>query len=463
MGFRFDRLGCRVPAIAVSAYTRAGTIVHDEMHHAAVIATLTRLHGLKPLTRRDLGANNLFNAVNLDQPRQPDQLAVHHTAVHPAEPADRGAASRPTPTRTSRSARRRAACSGCSSRSTARPTTRSPRRTPTRTNCSTATGGAVRQAAVTAVESRSRRPRIESVHPHPDTTEQHVRNQCGAGRPPREPRPHRAHRGRDRAPHGGARPDHAGGREGERGGHARRAADEPPDPACERLPRRRRGRQRADRRAGALGRARGRRLAVRGVGDPGGRSSERPHPPLRRRARRAPRLGRRLLRRGDAGPPRPHRRGRRRRPRLPPRRPRARPPGRRRHRPPARGGRAARPSRACRSPSRTCSSPRACPRPSGSRILEGWIPPYDATVVRARARGGPGPARQDQHGRVRDGLVDGALRLRPDAQPVGPRAHPRRLRRRLGIASRASRRRSRSAATPAARSASPHTSPAPSA
>ncbi|WP_082462127.1 alkaline phosphatase family protein [Agromyces sp. Leaf222] len=71
MGFTFDRLGCRVPAIAVSAYTRAGTVVHDEMHHAAVIATLARLHGLKPLTRRDAGANNLFNAVNLDAPRHP--------------------------------------------------------------------------------------------------------------------------------------------------------------------------------------------------------------------------------------------------------------------------------------------------------------------------------------------------------------------------------------------------------
>ena len=93
MGFGFDRLGCRVPAIAVSAYTRAGTIIHDEMHHAAVIATLSRLHGLKPLTRRDLGANNLFNAVNLDQPTAADQLAVHDPAVHPAEPADRGAAS----------------------------------------------------------------------------------------------------------------------------------------------------------------------------------------------------------------------------------------------------------------------------------------------------------------------------------------------------------------------------------
>ncbi|MDR5699911.1 alkaline phosphatase family protein [Agromyces aerolatus] len=71
MGFAFDRLGLRVPAIAVSAYTRAGTVIHDEMHHAAVIATLSRLHGLKPLTRRDEGANTLFNVVNSEAPRHP--------------------------------------------------------------------------------------------------------------------------------------------------------------------------------------------------------------------------------------------------------------------------------------------------------------------------------------------------------------------------------------------------------
>ena len=32
---------------------RAGTIIHDEMHHAAVIATLWRKYGLEPLTARD--------------------------------------------------------------------------------------------------------------------------------------------------------------------------------------------------------------------------------------------------------------------------------------------------------------------------------------------------------------------------------------------------------------------------
>ncbi len=86
MGFTFDRLGCRVPAIAVSAYTRAGTILHDEMHHGAVIATLSRLHGLRPLTRRDAEANDLFAVVNLDTPRPASQWPRVHPMYVPANP-----------------------------------------------------------------------------------------------------------------------------------------------------------------------------------------------------------------------------------------------------------------------------------------------------------------------------------------------------------------------------------------
>ena len=71
MGFRFDRLGPRVPAIAVSAYTKAGTIIHDERHHGAVIATLSALHGLEPLTARDREARTLFDVTNLTDPRHP--------------------------------------------------------------------------------------------------------------------------------------------------------------------------------------------------------------------------------------------------------------------------------------------------------------------------------------------------------------------------------------------------------
>ncbi len=71
MGFGFDRLGVRVPAIAVSAYTRAGTVLNEEMHHGSLIATLNRQHGLEPLNDRDAGANTLHSVVNLTQPRDP--------------------------------------------------------------------------------------------------------------------------------------------------------------------------------------------------------------------------------------------------------------------------------------------------------------------------------------------------------------------------------------------------------
>ncbi|MCZ4302649.1 alkaline phosphatase family protein [Microbacterium oxydans] len=88
MGFTFDRLGCRVPAIAVSAYTKRGSIIHDEMHHGSVIATLSRLHGLKPLNDRDQSANTLLNVVNLDKPRHPADWPVTTPAYTPPNPEE---------------------------------------------------------------------------------------------------------------------------------------------------------------------------------------------------------------------------------------------------------------------------------------------------------------------------------------------------------------------------------------
>lgn len=86
MGFAFDRLGCRVPAILVSAYTGPGTVIHDEMHHGSLIATLNRLHGLAPLTRRDATADNVFNGITVTTPRQPWEWPVTHPQFAPANP-----------------------------------------------------------------------------------------------------------------------------------------------------------------------------------------------------------------------------------------------------------------------------------------------------------------------------------------------------------------------------------------
>ena len=71
MGFGFDRLGVRVPAIAVSAYTAKGQVVNDPMHHGSVIATLTKKFGLDPLTARDADAPTIDNAITLERPRDP--------------------------------------------------------------------------------------------------------------------------------------------------------------------------------------------------------------------------------------------------------------------------------------------------------------------------------------------------------------------------------------------------------
>jgi phospholipase C len=71
MDFTFDRLGVRVPAMVISAYTPQGVILNEPMHHAAVISTLCQRWGLDPLTRRDDGAHTLSGAITLDAPRDP--------------------------------------------------------------------------------------------------------------------------------------------------------------------------------------------------------------------------------------------------------------------------------------------------------------------------------------------------------------------------------------------------------
>ena len=69
MGFFFDRLGIRVPTVAISAWTAAGTIVKRTVNHAAVLRSLSKKYTLAPLTDRDRNAHDLGDAINLQAPR----------------------------------------------------------------------------------------------------------------------------------------------------------------------------------------------------------------------------------------------------------------------------------------------------------------------------------------------------------------------------------------------------------
>jgi phospholipase C len=71
MDFTFDRLGLRVPVIAISAYVPAGSVINSPAHHGTVISTLAKKYQLKSLTARDADAPTLDDALTATEPRQP--------------------------------------------------------------------------------------------------------------------------------------------------------------------------------------------------------------------------------------------------------------------------------------------------------------------------------------------------------------------------------------------------------
>jgi len=75
-GFLFDRLGLRVPAVAISARTEANTVINRPMHHGAVIRTLCEKYGLPYINHRDRTAPDLSDAFNLSTPRPPASWPV---------------------------------------------------------------------------------------------------------------------------------------------------------------------------------------------------------------------------------------------------------------------------------------------------------------------------------------------------------------------------------------------------
>lgn len=97
--FLFDRLGVRVPAIVVSAYTERGTIIGYDTNdpttvfdHSSVLATIENRFGLKPLTKRDGVANTLEVAINLTTPRSLPAEALTELPKPASDAAVAGAA-----------------------------------------------------------------------------------------------------------------------------------------------------------------------------------------------------------------------------------------------------------------------------------------------------------------------------------------------------------------------------------
>ncbi|MGE5560146.1 MAG: alkaline phosphatase family protein [Chloroflexota bacterium] len=70
-GFRFDRLGLRVPTVLVSPYIEPGTVFRADrpLDHTSIIKTVTRRFGLPDLTARDAAAADLGGALTLSRPR----------------------------------------------------------------------------------------------------------------------------------------------------------------------------------------------------------------------------------------------------------------------------------------------------------------------------------------------------------------------------------------------------------
>ncbi|MGA7241465.1 MAG: alkaline phosphatase family protein [Bryobacteraceae bacterium] len=102
-GFKFDRLGVRVPAVFISPWIQAGTILHRPFDHCSIVATVRKLFCLDkaPFNWREGQAATFEDIANLaamrqDKPNLPNATASDGTIPLPRavvlSDADRAAA-----------------------------------------------------------------------------------------------------------------------------------------------------------------------------------------------------------------------------------------------------------------------------------------------------------------------------------------------------------------------------------
>jgi hypothetical protein len=81
--FQYDQLGVRVPAIIVSPLVPRGVIDHTQYDHTSMLASVERLFGLKPLTKRDAAAHDFLHLFSLGVPRTDTPAALVDPATNP--------------------------------------------------------------------------------------------------------------------------------------------------------------------------------------------------------------------------------------------------------------------------------------------------------------------------------------------------------------------------------------------
>ena len=85
MGFRFDRLGVRVPTVLVSAYIEPGTVINTPLQHTSILKTMSEKWDLGHFTARDKSATDIREAFNRVTPRGEADWPV--TVPHPLHDA----------------------------------------------------------------------------------------------------------------------------------------------------------------------------------------------------------------------------------------------------------------------------------------------------------------------------------------------------------------------------------------
>jgi phospholipase C len=73
-GFRFDRLGVRVPTVMVSPYIEKGTVISDVHDHTSILKVVCERWGLEPLTERDRRAASFSQVLSRDTPRLQEEM-----------------------------------------------------------------------------------------------------------------------------------------------------------------------------------------------------------------------------------------------------------------------------------------------------------------------------------------------------------------------------------------------------